>query len=164
MVTGSSCRGRPRCVACWRGHDQAAWKRAANLWRVNDRSDSAPHVENLDTTDPEVLTQRDPVESDVAGRVDSTGDQGDQGDGVSGFDPPPAPASELDGVTRSAGGTASESIDLDAIERDLTDVQTALERLDDGSYWTDEVTGAAIADDVLASFPLTRTVAGSAAI
>lgn len=52
-------------------------------------------------------------------------------------------------------------IDLDAIERDLTDVQTALDRLNDGSYWTDEVTGEPIADDVLASHPTARTVSPS---
>jgi RNA polymerase-binding transcription factor DksA len=50
-------------------------------------------------------------------------------------------------------------IDLDAIERDSTDVQTALERLNDGSYWTDEVTGEPIAEDVLAAHPTARTAA-----
>ena len=49
------------------------------------------------------------------------------------------------------------AIDLDAIERDLTDVQTALDRLNDGSYWTDEVTGEPIAHDVLAAHPTART-------
>ncbi len=54
--------------------------------------------------------------------------------------------------------TDDATIDLDAIERDLTDVQTALDRLNDGSYWTDEVTGEPIADDILASHPTARTV------
>ncbi len=58
-------------------------------------------------------------------------------------------------------GSPADVIDLDAIERDLTDVQTALERLNEGSYWTDEITGGAIPDEVLATFPLTRTVAGN---
>ena len=47
-------------------------------------------------------------------------------------------------------------IDLDAIERDLADVETALARLDAGTYWTDEVTGAPIADPVLETNPLAR--------
>lgn len=47
-------------------------------------------------------------------------------------------------------------IDLDAIERDLADVETALARLDADSYWTDEITGAPIADAVLEANPLTR--------
>ena len=51
----------------------------------------------------------------------------------------------------------ADSLDLDAIERDLNDVQTALERLNDGNYWTDEITGEPIADDVLAAHPTART-------
>jgi RNA polymerase-binding transcription factor DksA len=53
------------------------------------------------------------------------------------------------------------AIDLDAIERDLTDVQRALDRLNDGSYWTDEITGETIPDDVLVTSPLARTVAAT---
>lgn len=63
-------------------------------------------------------------------------------------------ADERAGTDAPDGATP---IDLDAIERDLTDVQTALERLNDGSYWTDEVTGEPIADDVLAAHPTART-------
>ena len=48
------------------------------------------------------------------------------------------------------------SIDLDAIEQDLADVETALARLDAGTYWTDEITGAPIADAALESNPLAR--------
>ena len=46
--------------------------------------------------------------------------------------------------------------DLDAIAADLADVETALGRLDAGTYWTDEVTGAALPDDVLADRPAAR--------
>jgi RNA polymerase-binding transcription factor DksA len=35
-------------------------------------------------------------------------------------------------------------LDLDAMEQDLSDVEKALERLDNNSYWTDEATGAPI--------------------
>lgn len=46
--------------------------------------------------------------------------------------------------------------DLDAIERDLADVEEALARLEAGTYWTDEVTGERIPDDVLMRNPLAR--------
>jgi RNA polymerase-binding transcription factor DksA len=47
-------------------------------------------------------------------------------------------------------------LDLDAIERDLADVEVALARLDAGTYWTDEVTGEALPDELLASRPTAR--------
>ena len=58
--------------------------------------------------------------------------------------------------------TAVETIphDLASAEPDIdkaNDVQTALERLNDGNYWTDEITGEPIADDVLAAHPTART-------
>ena len=46
--------------------------------------------------------------------------------------------------------------DLDAVERDLDGVEAALGRLDDGTYWTDEVTGEEIPDHVLADDPTAR--------
>lgn len=46
--------------------------------------------------------------------------------------------------------------DLDAIERDLADVEEALARLEAGTYWTDEVTGERIPDEVLERDPLAR--------
>jgi RNA polymerase-binding transcription factor DksA len=48
------------------------------------------------------------------------------------------------------------SVDLDTIERDLSAVEVALGRLDDGTYWTDEVTGQPIPDDVLIHDPTAR--------
>jgi RNA polymerase-binding transcription factor DksA len=58
--------------------------------------------------------------------------------------------------------TATTSgIDLDAIQRDLEGVQTALERLNEGTYWTDEVTGDIIPNEILDAFPLTRTIANN---
>jgi RNA polymerase-binding transcription factor DksA len=47
-------------------------------------------------------------------------------------------------------------MDLDAVERDLVAVEAALHRLADGTYWTDEVTGAPIPDHVLVRNPLAR--------
>lgn len=51
---------------------------------------------------------------------------------------------------------ASSNLDLGSIERDLADVEAALARLDSGTYWTDEITGDVIPDEVLARNPLTR--------
>ncbi len=48
------------------------------------------------------------------------------------------------------------ALDLDGIERDLADVEVALARLDAGTYWTDEVTGAELSADVLATAPTAR--------
>jgi len=47
-------------------------------------------------------------------------------------------------------------LDLDAIAADLDGVEVALARLDDGSYWTDEVTGEALPDELLAESPTAR--------
>lgn len=57
-----------------------------------------------------------------------------------------------------ADAAAAEPLDLAAIERDLDGVEAALRRLDDGSYWTDEVTGEPIPDEVLAADPVARRV------
>lgn len=56
-----------------------------------------------------------------------------------------------------AGGTpAVEPLDLDLVERDLAAVEAALARLDAGTYWTDEITGAAIPDEALSADPTVR--------
>ena len=47
-------------------------------------------------------------------------------------------------------------MDLDVVERDLAAVEVALNRLDDGTYWTDEVTGQPIPEHVLVDDPLAR--------
>ncbi len=54
---------------------------------------------------------------------------------------------------------AEPVLDLDAIERDLADVEVALTRLDAGTYWTDEVTGAELPTDLLAANPTARRLA-----
>ncbi|MEY2445503.1 MAG: hypothetical protein QOE00_2083 [Ilumatobacteraceae bacterium] len=51
------------------------------------------------------------------------------------------------------------ALDLDAIEKDLADVEVALARLDAGTYWTDEVTGAELPHDLLAAKPTARRLA-----
>jgi len=49
-----------------------------------------------------------------------------------------------------------EALDLDTIERDLAGVEVALARLDAGTYWTDEVTGAPLAPELLEQHPTAR--------
>ena len=51
---------------------------------------------------------------------------------------------------------ATGPTDLDRVERDLAGVEAALARLDDGTYWTDEVTGQPLGDDLLAADPVAR--------
>ena len=55
-----------------------------------------------------------------------------------------------------APGSTAAPIDLDAIERDLAGVDVALNRLADGTYWTDEVTGETIPEHVLVRNPIAR--------
>ncbi len=47
-------------------------------------------------------------------------------------------------------------VDLDAVEHDLTAVEVALNRLADGTYWTDEITGQPLPEHVLVDNPLAR--------
>jgi RNA polymerase-binding transcription factor DksA len=65
-----------------------------------------------------------------------------------------------DDTVESAGVPVDHEIavelDLDAIEHDLDGVEAALQRLDDGSYWTDEVTGEPIPDATLTADPTAR--------
>ena len=49
-------------------------------------------------------------------------------------------------------------VDLGRIERDLADVESALQRLDAGDYWRDEVTGAELPDELLEMHPIARRV------
>jgi RNA polymerase-binding transcription factor DksA len=58
--------------------------------------------------------------------------------------------------TPDPADVAHDPIDLAVIEDDLEGVEAALRRLDDGTYWTDEVTGAPIPDEVLAADPVAR--------
>lgn len=45
---------------------------------------------------------------------------------------------------------------LESIAADLADAEQALDRLADGTYWTDEVTGEPLSDDVMTEHPTTR--------
>lgn len=48
------------------------------------------------------------------------------------------------------------AIDLGRIERDLEGVEAALRRLDEGTYWTDEITGEPLDEALLVSDPVAR--------
>ena len=53
-------------------------------------------------------------------------------------------------------GTPSNDLDIDQIAAELDNVATALTRLSDGTYWTDEVTGEELPAEVLAADPARR--------
>jgi RNA polymerase-binding transcription factor DksA len=61
-------------------------------------------------------------------------------------------------TTRSEPPTESgpAPVDLDHVAAQLDGVEAALARLDDGTYWTDEVSGDEIPDHVLAADPVAR--------
>ena len=73
---------------------------------------------------------------------------------------PPAPNEHLPATTSAdaveVAPTAAPPIDLDRVEHQLAGVEAALARLDDGSYWTDEVTGEALDEQLLADDPVAR--------
>jgi RNA polymerase-binding transcription factor DksA len=69
----------------------------------------------------------------------------------------PSDAASPSGAPAEPAGAA---LDLDAIERDLADVEVALARLDAGTYWTDEVTGAQIDEIWLMEHPTARRAEG----
>ena len=50
----------------------------------------------------------------------------------------------------------TDSALVDAIERDLNDVDVAMDRLEKGTYFSDEITGALLQTDFLTTNPLAR--------
>ncbi len=54
----------------------------------------------------------------------------------------------------TASNTDSALVDL--IERDLNDVDVAMNRLEKGTYFSDEITGAPLQTDFLTANPLAR--------
>jgi len=51
---------------------------------------------------------------------------------------------------------AASKLDLNKIEADLTAVDAALERLEAGTYFTDEVTGQQLSEELLTNNPIAR--------
>jgi hypothetical protein len=76
------------------------------------------------------------------------------------LDPPEVGDETVTTAAAAPGGegepATEQPLDLDAIEADLAGVEVALARLGDGTYWTDEVTGEPLPDDVLAASPTAR--------
>lgn len=58
----------------------------------------------------------------------------------------------------SAPEISPDAVDLDTIEQDLADVETALARLEAGTYWTCETTGQELPSDLLAAQPTARSI------
>ena len=61
--------------------------------------------------------------------------------------------------TRVMPETTADNADnkmVEAIERDLNDVDVAMDRLEKGTYFNDEVTGAVLQTAFLAANPLAR--------
>ena len=50
----------------------------------------------------------------------------------------------------------TDSALVDAIERDLNDVDVAMDRLEKGTYFSDEITSAPLQTDFLTTNPLAR--------
>jgi RNA polymerase-binding transcription factor DksA len=75
-------------------------------------------------------------------------------------DIPPGPVDPLDPATLDQVGQVDPldglDLDLDAVERDLHGVEMALDRLDEGTYWTDEIDGRPIPDELLERDPIAR--------
>ena len=69
---------------------------------------------------------------------------------------PSKPDTKGCGIGRVGRVSDASSVDLDRIERDLDGVEAALARLDAGTYWTDEITGAPLSEALLASDPVAR--------
>lgn len=86
------------------------------------------------------------------------GEAGTAGEPQSATTAQPGPAAAAPAT--HSDGDATEPLDLARIERDLDGVEAALRRLDDGTYWTDEVSGAALPDELLEADPVARRVEG----
>ena len=58
----------------------------------------------------------------------------------------------------SAPEISLDAVDLNSIEKDLADVETALARLEAGTYWTCETTGQELPSALLAAQPTARSI------
>lgn len=58
----------------------------------------------------------------------------------------------------SAPEMSLDAVDLNTIEQDLADVETALARLEAGTYWTCETTGEELPSELLAAQPTARSI------
>ena len=58
----------------------------------------------------------------------------------------------------SATPSAAPALDLEAVAAELADVETALARLEAGTYFVDEVTGQTLPEAFLIANPTARTL------
>lgn len=72
--------------------------------------------------------------------------------------------SELSDYDQHPADTGSETFErekdlsiLDSLESELSELEAALQRIDDGTYGIDEITGEPIAPERLEAFPTART-------
>jgi hypothetical protein len=63
--------------------------------------------------------------------------------------------------TTAVAAVPAPVLDLGAVAADLADVETALARLEAGTYFTDEVTGEPLPEAFLVANPTARTATGS---
>jgi len=59
-------------------------------------------------------------------------------------------------ATSAPDTTTAQPYRADEIEADLAAVEVALARLDAGTYWTDEVTGEPLPEELLQQHPAAR--------
>ncbi len=76
--------------------------------------------------------------------------------------PPMDERPEISPVDQPSLPSLGLDAELDVMERDLADVEVALVRLDAGTYWTCEVTGAPLPDELLAARPAVRRATATA--
>ncbi len=67
----------------------------------------------------------------------------------------PCPMDVPTDASAESAATGGE-LDLDAVEQRLADVEAALARLESGTYWTCEVTGQPLPDELLLADPTAR--------
>jgi len=107
--------------------------------------------------DDETARQRLRAEHErVEGLIQSLHDEG--------LDRPAADEAGDTALQSDAGGQGSETFErekdiaiLEQLEHDLAEIEAALQRLDDGTYGIDEVTGDPIPRERLEAYPTART-------
>ena len=109
--------------------------------------------------------RRRPAEPVASVAVTDASDDRDRGRDGGAVDEPTTPADRrsprstrrrADRQPPATPAPAAPTLDLEQIERDLEGVAMALARLDDGTYWTDEVTGEPLVDELLVADPVAR--------
>jgi RNA polymerase-binding transcription factor DksA len=72
------------------------------------------------------------------------------------MDPAPDPGTADDDRAAAGPPTPGADTDLDRLAADLADVERAMQRIEEGTYWTDEVTGSPLSDELLSERPTAR--------